>query len=276
MRQRESTFVGPTGNKHYYRVWEPDADPRASVALVHGMGEHCGRYQALAERFTQAGIAVHGFDLPGHGRTPGQRGHINSWEEMRGGVGAFLEKVLGEAPQRPLFLYGHSLGGLIAIDYAILHPEGLRGLIVSAPALDLSGFSATRIALAKVLSRLLPRLALSTGLDVEGLSRDPEVVRVYQEDPLVHDKATTRFGASIIEAVGRIWERAGELDVPLLILHGQDDRLVPADSSARFIRLAGSGDKQRIEYPQGYHEPHNDLQREKVYEDVLGWIQARI
>ncbi len=276
MRHRENAFLGPRDIEHYHQVWEPDSEPRAIVALVHGMGEHCGRYQALAERFTEAGLAVHGFDLPGHGRTPGPRGHVNSWEDMLGSVGAFLEKVLGEAPERPLFLYGHSLGGLIAIDYAIRRPEGLRGLIASAPALDLSGFSTTRIALAKILSRLLPRLALSTGLDVEGLSRDPEVVRAYQEDPLVHDKATTRFGASVIEAVGRVWETAGKLDVPLLILHGQDDRLVPADSSARFIRIAGSSDKQRIEYPQGYHEPHNDLQREEVYRDVLSWIEARI
>jgi alpha-beta hydrolase superfamily lysophospholipase len=220
--------------------------------------------------------AVYGFDLRGHGRSPGERGHISAWEEYREDVHAFLEMIREREPDRPLFLMGHSLGGLIALEFALYHPEGLQGVIGSGTGLSASGLSPLLLLIARVLSRILPSVPLKTGLDATTLSRDPAVVKAYQDDPLVHGIATPRLGTESFTAIDWTLAQATEWQVPLLFLHGGADRLVPIEPTRLFFERVPIADKQMITYDGGYHEPHNDIMHQQATADLEGWIAQHL
>jgi alpha-beta hydrolase superfamily lysophospholipase len=221
------------------------------------------------------GYVVYGFDLRGHGRSPGPRGYISSWADYRTDVKAFLGMIREQdtlSAGRPLFLMGHSMGGLIVLQYALHHPDGLRGVIASGPILGQVGVSPLLLTLSRILSRIWPRLALSTGLDASAISRDPAVVKAYGEDPLVHSVGTPRLGTELEAAMERTMQRAADWQLPLLILHGGADRLAPAELSRLFFETVNVADKTRIEYEGGYHEPHNDTIHQRVVADLEGWL----
>jgi alpha-beta hydrolase superfamily lysophospholipase len=268
---------GHDGLELFEQTWLPDGEARGVIALVHGIGEHSGRYGYLVQRLRDARFAVAAFDNRGHGRSEGQRGHIDSWADYREDVRMFLRYVHASFPSRPVFLYGHSLGALIATDYVIFHPEGIQGLIVSGhPLQPTSAAKPLLVFAAKILSRYRPRTPLSLGLGDEALSRDPEVAKAYQDDPLVHRKVTARWGTEALAAVDRVRERAGEITIPLLILHGGADQINSVEGSKELLTIVSSQDKQLIVYPGGYHEPHNDLDAERVASDVIDWVNTRI
>ncbi len=273
---REGTFVGVGGVRLYFRGWRPDMSPETVIAIVHGFGEHSGRYVNIIHHFVPRGYAVYAFDLRGHGRSPGPRGHINSWQEFRGDVVAFLQTVREYEDATPIFLYGHSMGGLIVLDYALHHPEGLRGVIASGPVLAQPGVSPILLFLSRVLSRVWPTFSMNTRLDATALSRDPDVVAAYQADPLVHSTASARLGTELTRTVELVMSHADAWRVPLLILHGSEDRLAPPEGSRAFFEAVKYADKAYVEYPGGYHEPHNDLQREQVLADIERWIEAHL
>jgi alpha-beta hydrolase superfamily lysophospholipase len=278
MEQLEGTFEGVGGMELYLQSWRPDGNPVAVVALVHGLGEHSGRYQNVVDYLVPRGYAVYGFDLRGHGRSPGRRGYINSWEELRGDVGSFLRHVNraeGISGERPLFLMGHSFGGLITLEFALYdgHPTPpLSGVVVSAPGLSTEGFSPLLLLIARVLSRVQPRLSIKTGLDSTGLSRNPAVVLAYQQDPLVHDLGTPRLTTESIAAIQRTFASAAGWQLPLLMLYGTADRIVPPAASRRFFEQVPIDDKRLIEYEGGFHESHNDVEHERVLADVEQWL----
>lgn len=276
MEHREGTFSGYGGLSLYYQCWRPEGVPRAVLVIVHGFGEHSGRYMNVVNHLVPRGIAVYALDHRGHGRSPGPRGHIQSWEEFREDVRAFVRKVSEMEPGLPLFLMGHSMGGLIVLEYALHHPEGLRGVIASGPALAQVGISPALMTLARLLSRLWPRFGLNTGLDATSISRDPEVVAAYQADPLVHSIGTARLGTEMSQAMRWTHEHAREWRLPLLILHGGADRLVPPEGSRRFFENVPIADKERIEYEGGYHEPHNDIHRDQVLADLERWLERHL
>jgi alpha-beta hydrolase superfamily lysophospholipase len=272
MERRESTFIGAGAMQLYSQAWLPPTPPRAVVALVHGFGEHCGRYTYLAEALTAAGYALSGFDHRGHGHSPGLRGHVEHFQEFLDDVAAFLPAAQALAPGAPLFLMGHSMGGLIALDYAIRQPQGLAGVIGSAPLLAPPNVAPWMNYVARLLSRIRPAFSLDTGLKPETISRDPAEVKRYGEDPYVHGRASARFGTELTAAQQWTQAHAAELALPLLLYHGDADPLVPIAGSRTFFANVKAADKQWIEWPGGYHESHNDLHRAEVFAAIVAWL----
>jgi alpha-beta hydrolase superfamily lysophospholipase len=246
------------------------------LVIVHGFGEHSGRYMNVVNHLVPKGYAIYALDHRGHGRSPGPRGYINSWEEFREDVRAFVRRVAEREMGRPLFLMGHSMGGLIVLEYALHYPEGLKGVVASGPALAQVGVSPALMGMARVLSRIWPRFAMDTGLDATSISRDPEVVAAYQADPLVHSIGTARLGTEMTRAMLWTHEHAREWQLPLLIIHGSADRLVPPEGSHRFFENVPVADKEHIEYEGGYHEPHNDTHRAQVLADLERWLERHL
>jgi len=276
MNHSEGTFEGFGGLPLYYQRWRPEGEPKAVLAIVHGFGEHSGRYTHVVNHLVPQGYAIYGFDLRGHGRSPGQRSYINRWAEFREDVRAFLTFVQGQEPGRPLFLLGHSMGGLIVLEYVLHDPEGLQGVIASGPALAQVGVSPFLMALSRLLSRIWPRFTIETKLDATAISRDPAVVEAYVNDPLVHSVGTARLGAEMTAAMEWVNAHAAELRVPLLILHGGADRLVPPEASRAFFERVALEDKTRHEYEGYYHEPHNDVGWERPLADLEAWLEEHL
>ena len=274
IERRESTFIGAGHMQLYAQAWLPSTPPRAVVALVHGFGEHAGRYTYLAEALTAAGYALSGFDHRGHGHSPGLRGHIDQFDEFLQDVTASLSVARTVAPGAPLFLMGHSMGGLIALDYAIRYPQGLQGVIASAPLLAQPNVAPWMNYVARLLSSIRPAFSLDTGVRPETISRDPAEVKRYGEDPYVHGRASARFGTELAAAQSWTLAHAGDLAVPLLLYHGAGDPLVPIAGSRAFFADAKVADKQWIEWPGGYHESHNDLHRAEVFAAIVAWLDA--
>jgi acylglycerol lipase len=263
----------------YMQGWEPQGKPQAIVCLVHGLGEHSGRYAHVGEAFNEAGYALFGFDLRGHGQTGGKRGHIPSLDVTLSDIHQFIEFQKGSFPDTPIFLYGHSLGGVYVLAYSIQHGEGLRGAVVTgvglrSPILE----QKAKVALVNVLGSLLPRLTIPTGLDPTTISRDPAVVQKYISDPLVHDKASLGFAKSNFTAIEYCFAHARELAIPLLLMHGTDDQLVYPSGSEEFAKLAGETNKDvTLKLWDGlYHELHNEPEKAEVFKVMIEWMDRHL
>lgn len=273
MEQQEFTFAGAAAATLFGQSWRPE-QPKAVVLVVHGFGEHSGRYGYLVPPLTAAGYAVYALDHRGHGRSPGKRGHIDSFDDYLADVGALAAFAQAASPGLPVVVFGHSLGGLIALLYALRFPSGLAGVIASAPLLTKPNVSPMLLTVAQLLSRVAPSFALDTGLDATTISRDPVEVERYTTDPQVHSKSTARAGSEIMKAIDWSQAHAGELTVPLLLYHGDADGLVPIEGSRRFFAAVQERDKQLVERPGGYHESHNDLGRDELFAMIVAWLNA--
>jgi len=276
MNHSENTFSGFKGLKLYYQCWRPEGEPRTTLAIVHGFGEHSGRYGNVVDWFVPKGYAVYAFDLRGHGRSPGPRGYVSRWAVFREDVKAFLELVHEQEPGQAVFLLGHSMGGLIVLEYALHYPEGLTGVIASGPLLAQANMSPSLVTLSKVLSGVLPWLTLDTKLDATSISRDPAVVEAYVNDPLVHSLGTPRLGTELTRAIEWTQAHAAEMRVPCLIVHGSADRLVPPEGSRIFYESMTLADKERQTYEGYYHEVFNDVGKEQVLAAAEAWIERRL
>ena len=274
--KEEGWFRGAGGLSLFRRVWRPAAACRAVLINVHGLGDHSGLYPALVEHFTARGIAVYAPDVRGNGRSPGQRAYLEHWDEYREDLACLVRSVREEEPGLPLFVLGNSLGGLIVLDYVLHHPEGIRGVIAASPPLGRLGVPAPLLLLGRVLSRLWPRFSLRTGMDLTGLARDPAVVEAVLADPLFHRVGTARLSTEVTAAIARIQAAAPRFPLPLLVLHGSEDRMVPPDGSRAFVARVGHPDHELCEYPGAYHVLFADLDRERVLTDVEQWITARL
>lgn len=261
----------------FARRWEPAGDPRAVVYLLHGLGEHSGRYEHVASRFAREGLAVSAVDWRGHGRSPGPRGDTRLAPALED-VGRLMAKGAARWPGVPAFLYGHSLGALIAVAYVTggAAPP-LAGAVVSAIGLH----SALReqggkVRAARVLGRFAPRVRVASGLDAGTISRDPEVVAVYRADPLVHDRVSLGFGLDALNTVDRILACTPNPAVPLLVIHGAEDRLAYASGARALAAAAGPGLCTLRVYEGLSHEVHNEPEQEQVLTDVLRWMDATL
>jgi alpha-beta hydrolase superfamily lysophospholipase len=272
IERRESTCTGAGHMQLYTQAWLPPTPPRAVVALVHGFGEHCGRYTYLAEALADAGYALSSFDHRGHGHSPGLRGHIDQFGDFLQDVTASLAVAQAVAPGAPLFLMGHSMGGLIALNYAIRHPQGLEGVITSAPLLAQPNVAPWLNYVARLLSQIRPAFSLDTGVKPQTISRDPAEVARYGDDPYVHGRISARLGMELIAAQKWTQAHAADLAIPLLLYHGDADPLVPVAGSRTFFANVKVADKQFIEWPGGYHESHNDLHRAEVFAAIVAWL----
>ncbi|MCS7247301.1 MAG: lysophospholipase [Anaerolineales bacterium] len=262
------TFDGQT---LFGREWHPTEPPKAVAGLIHGLGEHSGRYAHLAERLNRERIALIAFDLRGHGRSEGKRGDSPSFEAYMQDLDAFQRQIEERLEKVPRFFYGHSMGGLLVLNYLIRRKPQITGAICSAAGLHTPlTQQKLKMALVNTLSRWLPQLALPSGLDASAISRDPEVVRRYKADPLIHSWVTLRMAQATIPAIEFVFRNAGEIRVPLLILHGTADRLTLPSGSEELARKVPQS--KLVLFEGLAHELHNEPEKEEVFHTVLQWM----
>jgi alpha-beta hydrolase superfamily lysophospholipase len=254
---------------------EPASAPRGLIVLVHGMGEHSGRYDHLTANWAAHGFASAGFDVRGHGRSPGPRGHAPSYDARLDDIARVLARAAAEVPDVPVTLYGHSMGGNLVLNYAIRRQPKLAAIVATSPYLRLAFEPpAWRVRMARLLHRVVPALGQPVGLDASALSRDEAVVARYLADPLVHDRITLAFFTHVHAAGDAIVARAAELPAPTLVTHGTDDRFTSRAASEAFV--AASAGKAELRLWEGArHEVHNEPEWEALAEYVLAWI-ARV
>lgn len=276
IQYRDGIFRGIGGLNLYYQSWHPQGKTQGILIIVHGLGGHSGEFSNLVEEMIRRDYAVYGFDLRGHGKSPGQRAYINSWQEFREDLRRFIALIDRQEPPVPRFLFGHSLGSVIALEYVIHFPEGLKGVIVSALPLGKVGVSSLRITIGKILSLVCPRFTLSTGIDPSASSRNLEVVKAYAQDRLRHRKGTARLVTEFLRSANWIGTNAANLQLPLLMLHGGADRISPPQASQVFFEQVIFPDKQLYEYAESYHDLHDDLNYQEILTDLGQWLDSHL
>ena len=261
--------------KLYWEASSPE-NSIASVVLVHGIGEHCSRYSQLVDTLNANGIAVYGFDLRGHGRSEGVRGHIDTWQDYIDDLRTFVDFVQGLEGDQPTFVLGHSMGALIALDFAIQYPTKINGLLINGiPLRPGSVAKPYLILLAKLIALVKPSHLMQLDIDASGISSDAAVVKAYQADPLVQTKVSAQWGVSIIGAIGRLRGAAQSLDVPVLMTHGRLDPInLPVGTTELFATVVVR-DKSIQLYEHSRHEVHNDRDQVQFGADVSDWILPR-
>lgn len=275
---RESTWKvdGEAGAKLHARSWAPDADPHSIAVIAHGLAEHCGRYGELVLHLVAAGYAVYSLDHRGHGKSSGGRANVDRFEYLLADLDRLFARARADWPGRPATLIGHSMGGAIAFAYALRHQDRLHALVLSAPLLGTDPkVSKVQETAARLLSRLAPGLGALT-LPADTISRDPAVVAAYRSDPLVHTGAIpARTLVELVDAVAGFPSQAPQLRLPVLILHGTGDSLVPLANTMPTVERIGSRDKTLRHYDGLYHEVFNEPERARVFADVLAWLAER-
>ncbi|HEY7215413.1 MAG TPA: lysophospholipase [Thermoanaerobaculia bacterium] len=252
-------------------------DARGRIVIVHGYAEHKGRYRQLVETLVAAGYGCHLLDLRGHGESGGQRGHVSRFEDYREDLERFLHEVrVRDAAASPLLLLGHSLGGLISLDFVLHHPRAFDSLAVVspflAPALAIPFFKRTLLPLA---ANVLPKLAVQSGLDPNGLSHDKEVVDAYEADPKVFPTVTLGWFSEVQETQEEVFEKAPAIVAPILVLLGGADPIADPDRGRAFFERLGSASKRLVVYPGLFHEVLNEVERAQVVSDLLAWLGER-
>ena len=271
----EGSWSEPSSKRSLaYRIWRPSA-LKALVVIVHGFGEHGGRYATLAQALARQGLCVAIPDLWAHGRSGGRRGDIGSVDQVARDCQALTEQcVLPATGQRRYAVFGHSFGGLVAILWALQQPAALDRLVVQSPLLEV-GFPIPRwkTAAAWILATCWPSFALSMDLDTAALSRDPIVGQAYRADPLVHNRMSAGAYCSLLRARDEALRRAAELRVPTLVLCGSADRIIAVDVARRWFEQLCC-EKRLVMFPEGYHELHQDLVKDEVERTIAAWLLA--
>jgi len=221
-------------------------------------------------------IAVHSYDLRGHGRSGGERGYVKRFDDYRQDTHRFLQLVAEQYPSQPLFLFGHSLGGLIVLDQALYFPGTMAGVIASSPHLGDPPISPLVDAISRVMSSVWPTFSLPAGIDATALSRDQKIVRAYAEDPLLHGRGTARLAVEVSKTVAATQAAAPRFQSPLLMYHGTADRVTQIEASQHFYDRVPGQNKAFIAYEDGHHECHNDIHHERVTMEVAQWVEAEI
>jgi alpha-beta hydrolase superfamily lysophospholipase len=276
MWHREGRFTGDGKLELYYQCWQPVGTAKAAVGIVPGLGSHSGLFGSLVESLVTVGYSVYSVDLRGHGQSPGQRGHINRWRELRGDVEHFLQLMTAENLGLPRFLLGHSLGATVVLDYALQEPQGLAGVVAIAPAIGPVGVSPIKMGIGRAFSTVWPRFSLDTGLPEDAGSRCPEWVAAYANDPLRHRRGTARLAAEFLGAARRLQAELPTLQVPLLMLQGSEDSVVQPEGSRQIFGQLALIDKEYREYSGGLHDLHNDICAQQVSRDIVNWVNRHV
>ena len=270
--QPDGRFTGAAGVEIFWRAWLPIGEPRAVIVLAHGAGEHLGRYEHVAARLISEEFAVYALDHRGHGRSDGPRALIDRVANAVADVDQLVARAGSEHPETGVFLLGHSMGGCLAVRYAINHQDRLRGLLLSGPLAALDAAPAPVRLIARGLSAVAPRLGVFA-VDASLVSRDPEVVRAYENDPLVHHgKLPVRTVAELAAAVESFPATVDAITVPTLIMYGTADRLAPPAGSVMLSERISSTDKTVIPYEGLYHEIFNEPEQRQVMDDMCVWL----
>ncbi|MBD2385565.1 alpha/beta hydrolase [Cylindrospermum sp. FACHB-282] len=275
----DGKFKGVGGLDLYYQSWIPDIKVRGVLAVVHGLGGHSGRYSNIVEHLLPKQYAIYGVDMRGHGRSPGQRGYINAWAEYREDLRSLFKLIHQQQPEVPVFLLGHSMGGVIVLDYALRYAKDappLQGVIALAPSIGKVGVSPLRLFIGKMLSRVWPRFTMNTGLKSIPGSRDEKVVAAIAQDEFKHTLGTARLSTEFFATRDWIYAHAGDWQVPLLILQGGADQVAKPAGSQAFYQKVSYPDKLLIEYPEAYHELHADLNYQEVMTNLGNWLDQHL
>jgi alpha-beta hydrolase superfamily lysophospholipase len=274
VEHREFRCQSSDGTQLYFQSWEPASKSKAVVCLVHGLGEHSGRYGHVGAAFTNAGYALLGFDLRGHGKSGGPRGHAQTYEALMGDIDRLLAEAAERYPGQPRFLYGHSLGGGLVLNYLVRRQPAIAGAIASGPWLRLNFEPpALQIKIGRLMDRLYPAFSMGNGLDMRALSHDPAVVRAYEGDPLVHDRISAHLAMSMMDAGEWCMGQAAECHVPLLVVHGGADRITSMQASQQFAQQV-KGDCTFKAWEGLYHETHNEPQKQEVLKLLTDLLDA--
>ncbi len=271
MKHIEGNFQGSGGLKLYYQSWQPQVQVQAIIAIVHGLGAHSGLFNNAAQYLTPQGYAIYAFDLRGHGRSPGQRGHINAWAEFREDLHTFLQRIQEQAPTCACFLWGYSLGAVITLDYALHFPESLQGIILIAPAIGKVRVPPLKVALGRMFSRIWPRFSLKIGVE-----RNRQAMAEFIKDPLRHEYGSARLATEFFFAEKWVQKHGSQLQVPLLILNSSGDRVTPSESSLKFYQQVSFPDKEWYVYPGDYHDIHFNIDYSDVLIDLGNWLEKHL
>lgn len=278
MQQQEGTFKSTDGKINlYWQKWLPEGETKAVVVLAHGLGEYSGRYHHVAQALTEQGYAFYALDHYGHGKSGGPRGHAPSYNVILDDFEQLIQMAQQDHPEKKVFVYGHSMGGNIVLNYALRRPQGFSGVIATGPWLRLpDGPSGPVVTILKLLSRVVPTFTIDNGLDLDNLSRDRAVVEAYQNDPLVHPKISLRLASEMASAAEWALKAAPQLTLPALLMHGGADHLTGPAGTREFYENAGGSDKTHREWEGLYHEIHNEPEQEQVFEFMLGWLDEHL
>lgn len=277
MEYQEGFFKGIRDAEIYYQGWSPNGDPKGVLIVVHGLAEHCGRYMNFVNHFVPLGYAVYGMDHIGHGKSDGARVHVHRFEDYTDTLKIFFGMAKNWHPEKPIFLVGHSMGGLISAVYLLEHQSELTGAILSGPTVKVPDrISSATIFFGKIFSALIPKLGL-VGFDAAGVSRDPAVVEAYVNDPLVYGgKTTARLAAELVKAMQRISAEGSGISLPILIIQGGQDRLVDPSGAQLLYEKIQSKDKIIKVYEGLYHELFNEPEHDQVLSYVEGWLASHL
>lgn len=273
MKHQEGHFTNALGQSIFYQRWQPETPPKAVLQLVHGLNEHSGRYADFAADLVSHGFAVCALDLPSHGKSAGQPGHIDHFSDHINTVMLYRDMVEQEFPETDIFLFGHSMGGLISSNVLLDYQSRFKGCILSGAALRSPLQPAPiQMFIIKLLSRLLPKTGMLQ-LAADGVSRDPKVVENYINDPLNYGgKVSARAVRELFGAMHRVEENMAAISLPLLILHGEADSMAAADGARLLNDKCSSVDKTLHIYPELYHEILNEPEKEQVYKHISDWL----
>jgi alpha-beta hydrolase superfamily lysophospholipase len=271
----EGTFNGADGTELFFRVIEPLTAPKAAIILVHGHGDHSGGLQNISASLVNNDYIVYTFDLRGHGKSTGKRGFIRSWDEFRGDLHEFRKLVSIEQPELPLYIVGHSIGGLITLEYSIDHSAGVAGIIAIAPAIsyEVTPFEQLGIIL---MGKLKPDYRINKSRKIRLLTRNSAMRAKFNSDSLRHNIVTPGLGHSLIQAISRLVNQAPSIKLPFLLQYGLDDKITPPTKLSDFFNLVASKDKQLYEYPLVRHRPFDGVGKEKFLADLVGWLDQQL
>jgi alpha-beta hydrolase superfamily lysophospholipase len=277
--QKNGIIISDDGVKIFYRHYPAESE-KARMVIAHGLGEHSGRYENVVEHMLPKGVSVWVPDHRGHGQSEGNRGHVLNFAQYLSDLRLCVDLAGEDRPNgMKLFLLGHSMGGLIALNFAQESPDSIDGVIASSPALgmaiEISRFKKT---LASLMSCIWPGMTLSNELDAVDISHDPKVVAAYKTDPLVHDRVSARFFTEFLVAMETAHNRAARLKIPILLQVAGDDKLVNPRSSTQFFESLDLEDKTLHIYENGYHEIYNEVEnlQTEVFKDLESWVEKQM
>ena len=262
-------------NTEFYGQSWTAKNTKAVVVLVHGMGEHSGRYTHVAKKLIENDFSVVAFDHFGHGKTTGKRGHNPSFEAVLESVTKTIDIAKKQFPNKPIFLYGHSMGGNVVINYVLRKDSAVQGVVATSPFLKLAFQPPVwKLCIGKMLQKIAPSITMGNELDANDISRDKIEVKKYTNDPLVHNKISPNYSLTFIESGKWAIENAHTLKTSMYVLHGTDDKIIDYTGSKKFTSTT---EKATLKlYKGGYHELHNDICKEEMLQDVVNWLQSKV
>lgn len=275
-KHSETKWLACDGMPMHAVRWQSDGEPTMVVCLIHGLGEHSGRYSNMAEYYTSRGVEVVSFDLRGHGKSGGQRGHSDDFQQMIRDIDWFLYKVSNIDVEKPHFIYGHSLGATLAIKYVLSHPGKYKGVILSSPMLK-SAFEPPKwkVKLGRFVQSFWPTLSLSNEIDPRVLTRDKALLESRKEDSFNHGKISAKFGTQLLDEGERLLEEASLVDFPILMMHGNADELTCHKATTFFAERAGQQCTLKI-WNDFYHELHHEPEKEDVFDYCIAWMKRQL